>query len=167
MVGRLNSRGIFDPRFTRGIAVVGEGAFNVSVLVRRPVRAPGSQHNFDTGERGPAEPFQSLWSGPARAQPNKDWRARGYEFAGETTVFQAMRFQLPLVDGEWEVGLDQSQMEFRDEDQVLITATAFSKLEMIKRFVYIVRNPIVSGNAGLQNLLCDVDLKGGVNVGNP
>lgn len=167
MVGRLNRRGIFDPRFPRAIATVGEGAFTCSVLVRRPVRAAGSQHNFDTGERGPSEPFQKLWSGPGRVQPNKDWRARGYEFGGETTVFQAVRFQLPLADGKWEVGLDQAAMEFRDEDQVLITATAFPEVEMIKRFVYIVRNPIVSGNAGLQNILCDVDLKGGVSVGNP
>lgn len=167
MVGRLNTRGIFDPRFTRSIAVVGEGAFTCSVLVRRPVRATSSAHNFDTGVRGLANPFQPLWSGPARVQPNKDWRARGYEFASETTVFQAVRFQLPLVDGEWESGLDQSQMEFRDEDQVLITATAFPEVEMIKRFVYVVRNPTVSGNAGLQNLLCDVDFKGGVSVGNP
>ena len=49
----------------------------------------------------------------------------------------------------------------------LITRNFFPHLEAIQKYIYLVRNPITSGNAHWQNLLCDVDLKGGLSRGNP
>lgn len=167
MVGRLNRRAIFDPRFTKAFAVVQEGSMTSSVLIRRPV--PGDAkpaHNFDSGIRPTANRYTELFRGQGRVVPNKDWRARGYEFGDESTVFQAVRIDVPLVGGEWLA--TSLPREFRDEDQVIIEANfeGYKGLDPLLRYLFIVRNPISSGVAGQQNLLCDVDLKGGLAVGN-
>lgn len=165
----LNTRSIFDPRFTRAVAQVGQGGMTSSVLVRRPLPEDSPLRggwNYEEGKHI-GEEFQTLWAGPARVQPNKDWRAKSYEFASTTTAIQACRFSLPLADGAWNGALSASEREFRDEDQIIIQSNAFDHLDAIKRFVYIVRNGLVSGNAGLQNILCDVDLKGVMTSDNP
>lgn len=161
----LNTRSIFDPRFTRAVAQVGQGAMTSSVLVRRPLPEDSPLRggwDYDK-KKHVGEEFITLWAGPARVQPNKDWRAKSYEFASTTTAIQACRFSLPLADGVWNGALTDDEREMRDEDRIFIVDNAFPHLDAIKRFVYIVRNGLVSGNAGLQNVLCDVDLKG-VNV---
>lgn len=167
MVGRLNGRSVFDPRFAVGMAGVTEKSMTSSVLVRR--RKPGAPTKFDfsTGVRSGDPDYDMLWTGRASVTPNKDWRARGYQFGSETTVFQAVAFQLPLARGTWNPDLADDQHVFRDEDQVIITANFFPNLDQISSYVYVVRNPLMSGTAFVQDLLCDVDLKSGFNIGHP
>lgn len=163
------SRSIFDARFTRAIAQVAEGAMTSSVLIRRwkPSTHSGSRFDFDEGENRATSSFQNLAIAPARVQPSKDWRARGYEMGNESVVFQAARIQIPLATINWNDSLPGPERDFRDEDQVIILENFFPALEGIKRFVFVVRNPLISGNAGSQNLLCDANLKNRFVSGNP
>lgn len=165
--GVLNRRSVFDPRFQRGMAFVDEKADTSSVLVRRRTAASIAPWDFDTGGRPDDGDYKILWTGPARVQPNKDWRARGYVFGDETVVFQACRFRLPLANGVWADDIDDADKFFLDEDQVIITETSFKNLERLKRYIFVVRNPLISGNGFQQNLLADVNLKSGLSVGNP
>lgn len=135
------------------------------VLVRRrkPEGSLGAaEWDYEAG-RYRGSDFTTLWAGQARVQPNKDWRAKSYEFANMTTAMQACRFSLPLMDGVWNGFLAPEDRHFEDEDQIIIEHNFFPGLDAIKRFTFIVRNDLISGNAGLQNILADVDLKGGIN----
>jgi len=160
----LNTRSVFDPRFSEAFARTGQAAMTSSVLVRRrkPEGAAGAaEWDYSLGKYRGSD-FVTLWAGQARVQPNKDWRAKSYEFANMTTAMQACRFSLPLMDGVWNGALAEEQRHFEDEDQIIIVENFFPGLDAIKRFTFIVRNDLISGNAGLQNILADVDLKGGI-----
>ena len=165
----LRSRSIFDPRFTSAIASVAEGGMTSSVLIRRflPSSNASTRFDFDEGKNESSYAFLALGIAPARVQPSKDWRARGYEMGNEPVVFQAVRFQIPLTTIEWNEDVPVEERDFRDEDQLVILQNFFPALEKIKRFVFVVRNPLISGNAGSQNLLCDANLKNRFVNGNP
>ena len=177
MPGRLNARSIFDPRFTERFAFTAEKGMTSVIQIRRRKAAAVGAWNFDTGTRPAESDYEILWQGMARPQPNKDWRARGYTFGDSTTVFQACRFQVSLAENDWDVdaeplarrGWDPAHTEhvLRDEDQIIIAHTFWGNLERIEDFIFVIRNPLISGNAAVQNILTDVDLKGGVGVGNP
>jgi len=143
-----------------------------SVLVRRFAKgidadAASAVWNYDTGSYGTPSDYVTLGVGRARVQPNKDLSARSYEFGDEMTVFQAVRIDVSWVDWAWDTALPADEREFRDEDQILITRNFFPNLDSIKKYIFIVRNPLMSGNAHWQNLLCDMNMKGGISRGDP
>jgi len=158
----LNSRGIFDPRFTAHVAVTSEAGMTSSVLVRRrPVNRP-----IPEGFGPDPYPFVDIWRGPARVHPKKGDAATSAEFADVATGFQAVTFDLPLIDGEWLIE-EGAQRRFDMSDQVVVEANAFPGLDFLKDYVYVVREALGSGYASERHLICDVDLKGGPNRGNP
>lgn len=172
MVGRLNGRSVFDPRFQNSFGVMTDRTQTSVIRVRRATGTIG-EWNYDTGKRDDTG-FVDIWRSMSRVQPNKDWRSRGYEFGDESTVFQAVRFQWSLVEAQkleekgyhlptgW---LTDEIRDIRDEDQIVIEENYFKNLDNIKNFVYTIRNPLTGSNAPLQNVLTDVSLKGVLNNG--
>lgn len=162
----LNTRGIFDPRFTKAFARVDQGGMSSSVLIRRrkpSVAEDKAVWDYSTGDYVGSD-FDLIWTGPARVQPSQDWRAKDYTFADTTTATNAVRFVLPLIrGGMWADGVAH---ELNMEDQVIITDLAFEGLDAMKRYAYSIRSPLMSGNAGSMKALCDVDVKYGVNRDN-
>lgn len=173
----LNGRSMYDPRFQRALAFTDNSAMISSVLVRRQLTpsvggVPSEVWNYATDSyiANPALPpgssdYLNLWAGPAVVDPDKDWRARTYELGGEGVVFHAVHFSLPLNGGLWNPQLETDQIphSFLDGDQVLISGNFFAELEPIKKYIFVVRNPLVGSTAPVASLLCDVNLKGGVN----
>ena len=172
----LNGRSMYDPRWQRALAFTDNAAMVSSVLVRRQLAVvPGgvSAEIWDYATNSyipnPALPtgasnYLNLWAGPAVVDPDKDWRARTYELGGEGVVFHAVHFSLPLAGGLWNPQLEVDHVEhsFLDGDQVLISGNFFDELEPIKKYIFVVRNPIIGSTAPVASLLCDVNLKGGV-----
>lgn len=154
----LNTRGVFHPKFNRALAVQAEGAMTASVLIRRvnPESTPG--FDFNSGTPRLEDRFTPLLRAKARVQPNLDWRAKGYNIGNATTVFQAVKFDIPMAERIWEnPGLKDIQV--LDGDQVVVEETYFPGIQKLTDYVFTVRNPMNSANAPQWNILCDLDLK--------
>lgn len=148
------------------MARVGEASMTATILVRRPLAENANNHptEWDYVIGGYPESasgeYKSIWVGQARVQPDVDWHSRPFELGSETTAILAVRFQLPLADGEWADGLDPVDKDFLVEDEIIITASAFPQLASFLKYVYVVRNPDTSSTFSLRRLLADVNLKG-------
>lgn len=161
---RLNKGSLFDPRFTREMGKVKRAGMTSSVLVRRrKLESDPEKAVWDSAQgKYIGSDFRTLWTGPARVQPGVDWRSKGYEFGDTTTVFQACRIDIPFVDGVWDSQVPEDQHFFNDEDQIIVLHNFFPNLDPLKRFAFVVRNPLMGGNASSMSTLCDVELKGGI-----
>lgn len=154
----LNNRGIFHPKFTRAIGRVAEGAMTASVLIRRvnPEVQPG--WTFESGMPQLDGRFTDILRARARVQPNLDWRAKGYNIGNATTVFQAVKVDIPMAERIW-VNDELDEIEVLDGDQIIVEDVYFPAIQPLTKFVFTVRNPVNSSNAPQWNILCDLDLK--------
>lgn len=127
--------------------------------------------------------WERVWVGPGRVQPNKDWRARPKEVGGEFDATQAVRVQIPI--GKNELGavrggqlpfgtlgfgeggfggtLEQAPFvsygpdpEFAKDFRVDIDYMPVTGSKVMETKQLIVRNALISSNAWVYNLLCDV-----------
>lgn len=108
----------------------------------------------ETGEYSGGDLVQ-LWSGKARIQPNKDWRARTVESASDPQMLQYTRVQIPLSkDGPVPTIRVQDVIavqEMEDTDDWVFNHT-------LDAWTLYVRNALNSSNRWLYNLLCSSDL---------
>lgn len=149
----MRKGGVFHPKFFYHARPVVNSVMMATVEIYRPT---GEMPEWDGGTGMANNMFTLIWRGKARIQPNKDWRARPREFAGEFTATQAVRIQVPI--GGNELGED---IEFRKDDEVVAVELDVIGGEQIVGNRYFVRNALTSSNLWVFNLLCDVDTKSG------
>lgn len=116
-------------------------------------------------------PDVKVWSGKARVQPNKDWRARPREVQFEYDAVQAVRVQIPIgknllgavkdpVTGRYtSYGNDP---HFVKDMRVKILGGPVKGFKIMEGDNLYIRNAIQNQNLWVYNLLCDTKT-GGVN----
>lgn len=95
----------------------------------------------------PSRPHMALlYRGQTRAVSNKDWRARVRASRGDSGISHAMRFQVPIRECP--------PIHAHD---VLRVLECPPDMELV-HYIFHVRNPLMSSNTWVRNLLCDVDV---------
>lgn len=122
-------------------------------IFRRP--GQGSDYGFDPttgkltipdGQGGETSPDPILlYRGEARAVNNKDWRARVRTQRGDMGTVHAVRFQIPI----------RTSPPIHAHD--LVRVIEAEPDPDMTNYLFHVRNPMMSSNAWIRNLLCDVD----------
>lgn len=87
-----------------------------------------------------------LYRGQARVATNKDWRARVRTSRSDTGTVHAMRVQVPI----------RTCPPIHAHDVVRVVSNQ-PDMELT-HYIFHVRNMMMSSNAWLRNLLCDVDV---------
>lgn len=118
-------------------------------------------------------PDVKVWTGKARVQPNKDWRARPREVQYEYDAVQAVRVQLPIgknllgavqdpVTGRYtSYGADP---QFVKDMRVKIKSGPVKGFEQLIGDNLYVRNAIQNQNLWVYNILCDTKTGGVTNA---
>lgn len=161
----LNNRSLLDPRFAYFARPVVRGAMWAGITVSQLNTVDNWEPNsfdseFDEGfERVP------VYVGPARLQPNNDWRARKYRVAGELVSEHAMRIQLDLTGNTIETpyplspGMPGDAGLMRADYQVRVDSVFAPYGHPVdgidKGFTYAVRIVNASSNSWTRVLLCD------------
>lgn len=156
--------GAFHPQFFYHARPVVESTMLAGVNIYRPT---GNQSTWTPGEGMSTDAYELVWMGDARIQPNKDWRARDREFAGEFDATHAVRIQIPMqknrlgavVDTDGRIISYGPEVEFHKDFYVKVTATYVKGTEELINTRYTVRNAVNSSNAWVHNLLCDTGTK--------
>lgn len=147
----LHRRNAMDARWVRHQRSVPRGWMNAEVEIFRRL-GDATEYGFDPvtggltdGQGGFPAPVL-MYRGMARAANNKDWRARVRTMRGDMGINHAVRFQVPERDAP----------PIRAHDVLrVVQAPAGND---IGSFLFHVRNPMVSSNAWIRNVLCDVDV---------
>lgn len=168
----LNARGVIDPRFALRNRAVATGAMIAEVRVLHPTAPAKSWNPFsdDPNDRvfaaSTLKSYANHYVGRARVQPNKDWRARRYQWNTESVADHAVRIQIDLtgntvVNGD-KLYPEQQAFEaggMHNGDIVVVShvpAPYGLMLEpMIAQFQYVIRNISASSNSWVRDLLCD------------
>lgn len=110
--------------------------------------------NPETGEVSGGD-LTELWRGPARIQPNKDWRARTVESANDPQMVQYTRVQIPLSKSGPVPNIRVQDIiavqQMQDTQDWVFNHT-------LEAWTLFVRNAQNSSNRWLYNLLCSADL---------
>jgi hypothetical protein len=156
----LNARRSLDPRWIRHHRSVVEGFMIHPIQILR--MAPGRQ-SWDplTQTIVGGEP-EEIWAGPARIQPNKDWRARSVESGVDPQMVHYTRVQISLNKGQPVPHIRVADMvvaqEKTDTDDWVFNHT-------LSAWTMFVRNAVNSSNRWVYNLLCSADLSDMEEVG--
>lgn len=137
------------------------------------------------GDEMSAEPWELVWEGYGRVQPNKDWRARPKEISGEFDAVHAVRVQIPIgknllgavprttgfgassfgADGFGGLAGKDEYISygpdplFAKDFAIRINNMPVIGTESMESKQLIVRNALISSNAWVHNLLCDIGTK--------
>ncbi len=133
-------------------------------ILRRP--GQGNDYGFDPATGGLTVPDGSggdafpelilLYRGPGRLASNKDWRARVRTQRGDAGTDQAIRVQVPIRTCPPIHANDLIRAVNPDPDDSELGPLVLGDPELA-HYILHVRNPLMSSNAWLRNLLCDVD----------
>lgn len=161
----LNYQQLFHPQFYYAHRPIVNSAQVAQVIIYKPTGnitewVPGADEFGD-------DLYVKVWEGHARVQPNKDWRARPKEAAGDFDVTHAVRVQIPIgenlvgstfdpVDGRRIYGVDPV---FAKDFRVDVMVSPVKGTERLVGDQFIVRNASISSNAWVHNLLCDTGTK--------
>ena len=169
----LNTRSTLDPRWPFHQRSVVAGLMLARVEIAHPNSLamdwnPAVGDVFDG-----TTSFALHYRGPARIQPNNDWRARKQKWDGQVVTEHAVRIQIgldanevtnpdPLPDPTQTVGL----LHVNDVIRVVDSAAPYGHAvdSGIESFTYIVRNISMSSNSWVRTLLADIivnDVSGG------
>lgn len=133
-------------------------------IFRRP--AQGNDYGFDPASGGltipdgqGGETFPELillYRGCGRVANNKDWRARVRTQRGDMGTDHAIRVQIPIRTSPPVHANDIIRTFEPDPDDPELGHLGLGDPELTN-YLFHVRNPLMSSNAWLRNLLCDVD----------
>ena len=150
----MHKFGIFHPDFFYHPRTAVESAMIIDVEIYKPT---GADSEWTPGVGMANNMYQLVWTGKARVQPDKDWRARAREAAGEYTAVQAVRIQVGIGKNTF-TGPAASEAFEKDYLVRVVDTHVIGTGEMIANR-YIVRNALNSGNKWVHNLLCDAQTK--------
>jgi len=151
-VSILHNRRSLDPRWPWHQRSVPIGMMNaVCEVFRRSGDA--SDYGFDPGTGGLMDTSTGtypqmilLYRGQVRAATNKDWRARVRTSRGDSGTQHAVRFQVPI----------RLCPPIHAHDVLRVVSSPPD--EELTHYIFHVRNVMMSSNAWIRNLLCDVDV---------
>lgn len=152
VMSRLHTRRSLDPRWPWHQRSVPIGMMNsVCEIFRRTGDADAYGFDITTGglmdtSTNSYPQMVLLYRGQVRAATNKDWRARVRTIRGDSGTVHAVRFQVPIRECPPIHAHDVLRVVFSAPDQELT------------HFIFHVRNLMMSSNAWIRNLLCDVDV---------
>lgn len=157
----INTRdGIFHPRFYYHARPVVESPMITKLELYKPT---GAHPEWTAADSVTTSPFELVWKGLGRVQPNKDWRAREREFANEFNATQAVRIQFPIgrnllgatYDGDGKLTAYGDDPAIKKDYMVEVISSAITGTEDLVGMRFFVRNAINSGNSWVHSLLCD------------
>lgn len=133
-------------------------------ILRRP--SQGNEYGFDPttggltipdGEGGEKFPeLILLYRGIGRVVNNKDWRARVRTQRGDMGTDHAIRVQVPIRTSPPIHANDLVRAVQPDPSDPELGHLVIGDPELT-HYIFHVRNPLMSSNAWLRNILCDVD----------
>lgn len=149
----LNARRALDPRWITNHAIVPKGFMIATITIHRVVDGR-AEWDPATGDVSP-DNFETVWTGQARIQGNKDWRARHVESAVDPQMVHYARIQIPLTS-------DNRPPVIETDDVIFATPpdpnSTWRHDEDLSRYTFRVRNTLNSSNPWIRNILCGVDL---------
>lgn len=179
----MNNRGIFHPDFFYHARPVVESAMIAKITIWEPT---GAVPEWLGGNEMSADPWRLVWVGFGRVQPNKDWRARPKEVGGEMDAVHAIRVQIPIgknllgavtggrepfgagdfgddgfggvIEG-YEIIEYGPDPLFAKDFAIRVDNMPVIGTESMESKQLIVRNALISSNAWVHNLLCDIGTK--------
>lgn len=161
----LNRRTGLDPRWQFHQRSAPQGHMNAAVeIFRRP--GQGNDYGYDPVTGGLTVPdgaggdkfpeLTLMYRGRGRVVNNKDWRARVRTQRGDMGTNQAIRVQVPIRTCPPIHANDVIRVVEPDPDDPELGHLITGDPELT-HYIFHVRNPLMSSNAWLRNLLCDVD----------
>lgn len=138
---------VFHPEWSYRARPVANSPMLARVEIWRPTGETPEWNGTDEMSGG----YELVWVSRARLQPNKDWRARTKQFAGEYDAVHAIRVQVPIGGNE----LENQTVDFTKDYIVRVIASPIIGTENLIDQEYVVRNASLSSNAWVHNLLCD------------
>lgn len=150
----LNLRPSQDKRWRTHHRLAAEGWMSADIAIYREFNPGEVRWDAETNEIVGSQ-FEMLWTGRARVQPNKDWRARSVESASDPEMVQYIRVQIPLKkDGP------VPHLNVADIIRVLPPdpAGTWEHDRDLESWIFRVRNTGNSSNNWLRNILCGTDL---------
>lgn len=142
----LNDRVMMHTNWPLHHRRVVNGSMKATIRILRRNTDGSEAVEWDPVTGGVSTGVTILWTGKARVQHNKDWRARRRSGRGDMMIQHAFRVQIP-----------HRGVPFIDaEDVVQIIRSPYDP--DLERYTLYVRNSTVGSNPFNQNLLCDFDV---------
>lgn len=140
--------GIYHPLFATHPRVGLNTSMTDRVEIFKPTGTVVEPWSLETGI--PTGAYELVYRGPARVQPNIDWRARDRNYAGELTATMACRVQLPIGGNE----LGEDVMISKDY-QVQVIATGADAAPWLHEYAFVVRNAMQASQKWLYTFMAD------------
>lgn len=149
----LNARRALDARWLQHHSIVPKGFMIAQISIHRVVNGRAEWDPATGDVVGPNSEF--VWTGQARVQDNKDWRARNVEAGTDPQMVQYARIQIPITPDN-----RPPIIEVNDIIYVLPPdpESTWRHDPDLSRYTFHVRNSMNSSNPWLRNLLCGVDM---------
>lgn len=159
----MRSTGIFHPLFATHPRLGLETSMTDYIEIREPT---GDYPTWVPGEPIGAGTYVAVYRGPARVQPNLDWRARDRKIGGELDATQAVRIQIPFgrneVGATYDAGVivNYGDDPFVAKDYIVhVISSQAESSESLQDYTFVVRNAIQASQKWLRNFLADTGTK--------
>lgn len=160
----INFGGIFHPNFPYHMRASVESSQMVLVEGYRPT---GGTAEWTPGVGMSDDTLELVWTGYARIQPDKDWRARAREQGNEFNAIQAVRVQLGInrnllgavKDASGKIIQYGPVVVFAKDYVIRVTGSNVTGTEGLMNRELAVRNALSSTHPWALNLLCDASTK--------
>lgn len=148
----LNRRRSLDPRWMYHHRSVPAGWMAAQVQI---TRRSSTQGEWDPVTGTLTTERELVWEGPARIQPNKDWRVRYVESGTDQQLMQIVRVQIPLRDSN-----PPPLIKAMDIITVMRSdpASQWTPDTDLPHWRMVVRNMLNSSNPWLRNISAVVDV---------
>lgn len=162
----LNTRSLFDPRWVfanrqsvQGSMLIRGEVFRIDA--KTPDTSTWEPFAANPANRQPLAPVNEtlIYLGPARVQPNQDWRARKVNWGTETVTEHAVRVALSFEQNELATSGEQFPIiQPRDFFRVLevLTVDGIKVDPNMLGNIYTIRVVNSSSNAWTRDMLCDI-----------
>lgn len=160
-MGLYTGRGVLDPRYFSHPRPSFEGDYVALVEFFDPSDSDDDVSWDEVEEKWVSVIKSPLWRGMARVVPNKDWRARTKDFAGESNAEHAVRVQLDIrknllvPKAQW---TQENAVDLKTNHMMRVITNPADQLLTEYRFV--VRNSVGASDNWHRTILCDVNLGG-------
>lgn len=146
----LNRRVTMPVNWSQHHRVPVMGAMQATIRVLRRPTSGSVAVDWTPETGGVTAGIQTIWTGQARVQSNKDWRARRRSGRGDPMIQHAFRVQVPIFD-------ENGPVPAFDVEDIVQIIEAPNDSDLLRQTLT-VRNNSVGSNPFNKNLLCDADL---------
>lgn len=156
----MRATGIYHPLFATHPRLGLETSMTDLIEIRKPTGDPAQ---WVPGQGMEGDAYELVYRGPARVQPNIDWRARDRNHAGELTATLAVRIQTPfgkneigqVLDGDGEVVSYGDDPLISKDYMVNVISSSAPDAEPLTEYTFVVRNAVQASEKWLRTFLAD------------